>query len=150
MNPGATASIRATAGRRTPRARRGAARPRQVCGTHWVNIAHDVLAVRGASVGSNTLGMQTSANGSVAGLPGRRLLERGLDVVQRLGQHDRAAVHLRVELRVAGERRQPVDRKVDLHRAGAGLPRLDVGDEVGRQLGAVDQLAGTRSAGAPS
>ena len=40
---------------------------------------------------------------------------------------------------MAGERRQAVEREVDLHRARAGLPPLDPADEVVGQLGAVDQ-----------
>jgi hypothetical protein len=41
---------------------------------------------------------------------------------------------------VGGEVRQLGQGQVDLDHAAAGLPALDVGDEVGRQLGAVQLL----------
>ena len=68
-----------------------------------------------------------SANGSAAGAARDRVLERALDVVERLGEHDRAAVHLGVEAGLGGELGQPVDRDVHLHRAAARLPALDRG-----------------------
>ena len=39
-----------------------------MCGTHWVNSDMTCFPA-GASESSNTLGMQMSANGSVAGMP---------------------------------------------------------------------------------
>ena len=72
-------------------------------------------------------------------LPGHRLLERRLEVVEALGQHDRAAMHLGIGPRMAGEHRQPVQHEVDLHGAAAGLPGLDLGDEAGRQHTGVQQ-----------
>ena len=66
VKPGATASIRATTpvGVRLELGACGSAF--QVCGTHWVNI-DTTCWPSGASESSNTLGMQMSANGSVAG-----------------------------------------------------------------------------------
>ena len=60
-----------------------------------------------------------SANGSARGAARDRVLERALDVVERLGEHDRAAVHLGVEAGLGGELGQPVDGDVHLHRAAA-------------------------------
>ena len=80
-----------------------------------------------------------SANGSSAGLPDDGLLERVLDVVERLREDDRAAVDRRVGIRIRRKHREPVQRQVDLHRAAAGAPAADVVDEPGRQLCRVHQ-----------
>src|SRR4029450_7589967 len=71
---------------------------------------------------------------------GGRVLEGALHVVEGLGEHDGAAVDLGVEPGPAGELGEAVCGQVDLDRAAAGLPALDVGHEVAPQLGPVDLL----------
>ena len=137
MNPGATASTRAITRSAYASSSSRFFVDAHSCGTHCVNI-DTTCWPSGASVGSNTDGMQMSAKGSAAARPADRVLERALDVVERLGEHDRAAVHLGIEAGLGGELGQPVDRDVDLHGAAAGLPALDRVDEVVGQLGAVD------------
>ena len=88
-----------------------------------------------------------SANGRVAAAAGDGVLERRLDLVERAGEDDRAAVDLGIEARLGGELGEPVDGDVDLDRARPGVPPLDVGDELGRQLVAVERAGGTRSSG---
>ena len=68
-----------------------------------------------------------SANGSAAGRPATASWNALSIVVERVGEHDRAAVHLGIEAGLGGELREPVEREVDLHRAAAALPPLDVG-----------------------
>ena len=70
---------------------------------------------------------------------GDRLLEGVLDVIEAFRQHDRPAVDLRIRIGVAGEHGQPAQRQVDLHRAAAGLPAADVGQEAGGQHRRVEQ-----------
>ena len=60
-----------------------------------------------------------SANGSAAGAARNRVLERAFDVVERFGEHDRAAVHFGIEAGLRGELGEPIDRDVHLHRAAA-------------------------------
>jgi hypothetical protein len=67
-------------------------------------------------------------------------LERAFDLVERAGQHDRAAVHLGVEPGLRRELGQPVDRDVHLDRAATRVPPLDVAHEVRRQIVAVDEV----------
>ena len=108
------------------------------CGTHWVNI--DITCCPGgASESSNTLGMQMSANGSAEGRPATASWN-AVSMSSRLSASTIVpAVHLRVELGMAGEHRQPGQRQIDLHGAAAGLPAADVLDEIGRQHRRVEQ-----------
>ena len=111
MNPGATASTRAidAVGVRVELARASASPPTS-CGTHCVNIDITCLP-SGASVGSNTDGMQMSANGSAAARPATASWNARFDVVERVGEHDRAAVHLGIEAGLGGELGEPVDAR---------------------------------------
>jgi hypothetical protein len=69
------------------------------------------------------------------------VLEGLLDVVERQGHLDRAGVVLaHLAAGVGGEVGQLGEGEVDLDHAAAGLPALDVGDEVGRQLRPADLL----------
>ena len=94
----------------------------QVCGTHCVNS--DITCVpSGQSVRSKTLGMH-----AVGERPRRRpalagVMERLLEVVERVAQLDRAGVVLlaRFVAGVGDEARQLGERDVDLHRARCEL-----------------------------
>ena len=132
VKPGATASTRAITrsayGSSSSRSCDRGPRVRHPLREH----RHDVLPVgrerrvehrRDADVGEGERG----------GAPGHRVLERALDVVERLREHDRAAVHFGIEAGLRGELGQPVDGDVDLHRSAARLPAFDRGDEVGGQ-----------------
>ena len=125
------------AGRRTRRAPRCAAPRSTRAGTHWVNS--DMMCVpSGFSVLSSVVGMTPSLNGISAGLPDAGVLERRLDELHRRRHLDRSGVmlgHGHV-LGFGGEVGQFAQRQVDLHHAAAGLPVLDVGDEVVGQFGA--------------
>ena len=81
-----------------------------------------------------------SANGHARGASERGVLERPFDVPHRLREHDRPAVHLRIEARLRRELGEAVEREVYLHGAAAGLPALDGGDEVLRELLPLDVL----------
>ena len=121
----------------------------QSWGTHWVNI--DTMCwPSGASVGSNTEGMQMSAKGRAAARPATASWKAHFDLLERAGQDDGAAVHLGVEAGLGGELGQPVDGEVDLDGARAGVPPLDVVDEVPGELVAVEHARGSRSSGARS
>ena len=81
-----------------------------------------------------------SANGRVAAWPADRFLERAFDLVERPREHDRAAVHLGVEAGLRRELGKAIDGEVDLHRAAARIPPLDVAHELGRQVVAIDEI----------
>ena len=75
MKPGATASTRAITRSAYASSSSASGFDAHVCGTHCVNI-DTTCWPSGASVGSNTDGMQMSANGSAGGASGDRVLER--------------------------------------------------------------------------
>ena len=79
-----------------------------------------------------------SANGQRGGPPRDRVLERTLDVGERLGEHDRATVHFRVEAGLRGELGKPIDGHVDFHGPAARLPTLDRRYEVVGKHRAID------------
>ena len=89
-----------------------------------------------------------SANGTGRRPPGDRVLEGVLDVVQALGQHDRPAVHLRVErpgwLAKTGSRSSA--RLIFTVPDRVCQPRMSSTKSAGRSRW-VDAAAGTRSAG---
>ena len=73
-------------------------------------------------------------------VPGDGVLECVLDVVEARREDDRAAVDVRVEPRRGAELGEPIQCKVDLDGAAAGLPPPDVGEEVIGQVGRVELL----------
>ena len=81
-----------------------------------------------------------SANGRAEAWPPTASWKAFSSSSSGVGEHDRSAVDLGVEARLAGEVGQPVHRQVHLHHAAAAAPPLDVVDEVGREGRAVHQL----------
>ena len=121
VNPGATASTRAMHAIGVRVELVGVRLRRPLVRHPLREHRHDVLALgrervvehrRDADVGERQR----------RGAAGDRVLERALDVVERLGEHDRAAVHLGIEAGLGAELGQPVDGDVDLHGAAARLP----------------------------
>ena len=85
-------------------------------------------------------GCRCRRTGRARGASRDRVLERALDVVEGLGQHDGAAVDVRIEAGLGAELGEPVDGDVHLDGAAARLPLRDRLDEVVRQRRRLDLL----------
>ncbi len=101
---------------------------------------HDVLAC-GRERGIEHAGDADVGEGQGRGPARDRVLERAFDVVERLREHDRSAVHLGVEAGFGRELGKPVHGDVHLDGAAARAPMLDALDELRRQQGRVDVVA---------
>ena len=93
----------------------------------------------GAIVGSRVDGITPSENGRAAAPPFARVLERALEVLDRVAELDRAGVTgMQLGTGIGDEVGELRERDVDLHHAAAAPPRLEVAHEVARELRSID------------